>query len=81
MKRIEVLAPAGNFACLQAAIQGGADSVFLGVGELNMRASSNTNFTVETLPEAVALCHKAGVKISPLTPLFITKSWRLYDKP
>lgn len=55
MQRLEVLAPAGNFACLHAAIQGGADSVFLGVGELNMRASSNTNFTVETLPEAVAL--------------------------
>lgn len=63
MQRLEVLAPAGNFACLRAAIQGGADSVFLGVGELNMRASSNTNFTVETLPEAVALCHEAGVKL------------------
>lgn len=63
MERLEVLAPAGNFACLRAAIQGGADSVFLGVGELNMRASSNTNFTVETLPEAVALCHEAGVKL------------------
>ena len=63
MQRLEVLAPAGNFACLHAAIQGGADSVFLGVGELNMRASSNTNFTVETLPEAVALCHEAGVKL------------------
>ena len=63
MRRLEVLAPAGNFACLRAAIQGGADSVFLGVGELNMRASSNTNFTVETLPEAVEICHKAGVKL------------------
>ena len=63
MRRLEVLAPAGNFACLRAAIQGGADSVFLGVGELNMRASSNTNFTVETLPEAVDICHKAGVKL------------------
>ncbi len=63
MRRLEVLAPAGNFACLRAAIQGGADSVFLGVGELNMRASSNTNFTVETLPEAVAICHEAGVKL------------------
>ena len=63
MRRLKVLAPAGNFACLRAAIQGGADSVFLGVGELNMRASSNTNFTVETLPEAVDICHKAGVKL------------------
>ena len=63
MRRLEVLAPAGNFACLRAAIQGGADSVFLGVGELNMRASSNTNFTVETLPEAVDICRKAGVKL------------------
>ncbi len=63
MRRLEVLAPAGNFACLRAAIQGGADSVFLGVGELNMRASSNTNFTVETLPEAVAIGHEAGVKL------------------
>lgn len=63
MQRLEVLAPAGNFPSLRAAIQGGADSVFLGVGELNMRASSNTNFTVETLPEAVAICHEAGVKL------------------
>lgn len=63
MKRLEILAPAGNFASLRAAIQGGADSVFLGVGELNMRASSNINFTVETLPEAVAICHAAGVKL------------------
>ncbi len=37
-KELEIMAPAGNFECLQAAIEGGADSVYFGVGNLNMRA-------------------------------------------
>ena len=43
---IEIMAPAGNFECLRAAIQGGADSVYFGVGQLNMRSHSANNFSV-----------------------------------
>ena len=59
---LEIMAPAGNFECLQAAIQGGADSVYFGVGNLNMRSHSAANFTPEDLPEVVRICHEAGLK-------------------
>ena len=56
------MAPAGNFECLHAAIQGGADSVYFGVGKLNMRSHSANNFCPEDLPEVVRICREAGVK-------------------
>ena len=56
------MAPAGNFECLQAAIQGGADSVYFGIGQLNMRSHSANNFAPEDLPEIVRICREAGVK-------------------
>jgi len=56
------MAPAGNFECLQAAIQGGADSVYFGVGNLNMRSHSANNFQPEDLPEIVRICRENGVK-------------------
>lgn len=56
------MAPAGNFECLAAAIQGGADSVYFGVGELNMRSHSANNFHIEDLGEIVRICSEAGVK-------------------
>ena len=56
------MAPAGNFECLQAAIQGGADSVYFGVGRLNMRSHSANNFAPEDLAEVVCICHGAGVR-------------------
>ena len=56
------MCPAGNFECLQAAIQGGADSVYFGVGNLNMRSRSANNFAAEDLKEVVDICDKAGVK-------------------
>ena len=48
-KELEIMAPAGNFECLRAAIQGGADSVYFGVGHLNMRSHSANNFQPEDL--------------------------------
>lgn len=64
MKRsdIEVMAPAGSWESLQAAIQGGADSVYFGVEKLNMRARSSDNFTSGDLPGIVALCREHGLK-------------------
>ena len=56
------MAPAGSFECLAAAIQGGADSVYFGVGNLNMRSRSAANFAPEDLGEVVRRCHEAGVK-------------------
>ena len=56
------MAPAGNFECLRAAIQGGADSVYFGVGHLNMRSHSAGNFQPEDLKEVVGICREAGVK-------------------
>ena len=59
---MEIMAPAGNFECLQAAIQGGADSVYFGVEKLNMRSHSANNFRMEDLPEICRICREHGVK-------------------
>lgn len=56
------MAPAGNYECLAAAIQGGANSVYFGVEKLNMRSHSANNFTMEDLPKVCAICREAGVK-------------------
>ena len=61
-KELEIMAPAGNFECLQAAIEGGADSVYFGVGNLNMRAHSANNFAPGDLREVTRICRAAGVK-------------------
>ena len=61
-KELEIMAPAGNFECLMAAIEGGADSVYFGVGNLNMRSHSANNFQPEDLAEIVRICRQHGVK-------------------
>ena len=61
-KELEIMAPAGSFDCLQAAIQGGADSVYFGVGRLNMRSHSANNFAAEDLPEVTRICRENGIK-------------------
>ena len=61
-RELEIMAPAGSFDCLQAAVQGGADSVYFGVGRLNMRSHSANNFAVEELPEVVRICRENGLK-------------------
>lgn len=59
---LEIMAPAGNFECLHAAIQGGANSVYFGVGRLNMRSHSANNFTPDDLEEVVRICEENNVK-------------------
>lgn len=59
----EILAPAGDMICLQTALNAGADAVYLGLGEWNMRQVAAPNFTRENLPEASARCRAAGVKL------------------
>ena len=56
------MAPAGNFECLSAAIQGGADAVYFGVGRLNMRSHSANNFKPEELCDVVRKCREHGVR-------------------
>ncbi len=56
MEKPEILAPAGDFTCLQAAIDAGADAVYFGLGTFNMRARSGVNFKVEDLAEIARRC-------------------------
>ena len=59
---MEILAPAGSIAALKAAIKGGADAVYLGLGEHNARIKS-ADFSVENLPEWVDYAHLFAVKV------------------
>jgi U32 family peptidase len=60
--KIEVLAPVGSFDTLQAAIQAGADAVYFGVEQLNMRAKSVNSFLVTDIKDIAATCHNQNVK-------------------
>ncbi len=59
---IELLAPAGSMEALRAAVQNGANAVYLGCGSFNARQSAK-NFTPQTLAEAVKYCHIRGVDV------------------
>jgi putative protease len=61
-KEIEIMAPAGSYDSLTAAIQSGADSVYFGIEQLNMRAASSNNFTIADLNNIVSICKKNGLK-------------------
>lgn len=61
-KDIEIMAPAGSYESLMAAIQGGADSVYFGAGEMNMRSASSINFTTADLTKIASICRDNGVK-------------------
>ncbi|OAB42987.1 U32 family peptidase [Paenibacillus glacialis] len=58
---VELLAPAGDWDCMRAAVANGADAVFFGVEKFNARARAN-NFRMEELPEIMAFLHSYGVK-------------------
>ena len=59
---LELLAPAGSMEALRAAVQNGANAVYLGCGQFNARQSAK-NFTPQTLAEAVKYCHIRGVAV------------------
>jgi len=73
-KDIEIMAPAGSYDSLMAAIQGGADSVYFGVEQLNMRAASSNNFTLDDLRKIVTICRKNGLKS------YLTVNVVIYDQ-
>ena len=58
----EIMAPVGSRESLAAAIQAGADSVYFGIGKLNMRAGSASAFTIDDLREIAATCNEHGIK-------------------
>jgi U32 family peptidase len=61
-KDIEIMAPAGSYESLMAAIQAGADSVYFGVEQLNMRAASSNNFTLDDLRNIASICIENNMK-------------------
>ena len=73
-KDFEIMAPAGSWESLQAAIQAGADSVYFGIERLNMRSRSSSNFTTEDLHRIVERCKEAGVKS------YLTINTIIYDE-
>jgi putative protease len=73
-KDIEIMAPAGSWESLSAAIKAGANSVYFGIENLNMRSRSSNNFTTEDLREIVRICNDAGVKS------YLTINTVIYDE-
>ncbi len=71
--KIELMAPAGNFESLQAAIDNGADSVYFGVEQLNMRARASINFTMDDLPEIAKRCGTKNIRT------YLTLNTIIYD--
>lgn len=71
--KIELMAPAGNFESLQAALDNGADSVYFGVEQLNMRARSTVNFTLNDLDEIARRCAEKNVRT------YLTLNTIIYD--
>jgi U32 family peptidase len=72
-KKIELMAPAGNWESLMAAIHAGADSVYFGVEQMNMRARATMNFTLEDLPEIAKRCQENKVRT------YLTLNTIVYD--
>jgi U32 family peptidase len=72
-KTIEVLAPAGSFECLHAAIQGGADAIYFGAEQLNMRTRSSASFTINDIKQVASVCKDNKVRA------YITLNTVMYD--
>ncbi len=71
---IEIMAPVGCYESLHAAIEAGADSIYFGVEQLNMRAQSAANFTLEDLEKIVSIARQHGVKS------YLTVNTVIYDE-
>ncbi|RME18326.1 MAG: U32 family peptidase [Bacteroidetes bacterium] len=73
MERMELMSPAGSFEALMSAIKAGCDSVYFGVEQLNMRARSSINFTLEDLREIAQIAKEHNIKT------YITLNTIVYD--
>ncbi len=72
-KDIEIMSPVGSYESLIAAIQGKADAVYFGIGQLNMRSRSSNNFTLEDLREISSICKEKNIKT------YLTLNTIIYD--
>lgn len=70
---IEIMAPVGSYESLMGAIQGGANSVYLGIEQLNMRSRSSNNFTRDDLAKIVSIAREHGIKT------YLTVNTVIYD--
>jgi len=70
---IEIMSPVGSYESLMGAIQGGANSVYFGVGDLNMRSRSANNFTIDDLREIVSIAKQHNLKT------YLTLNTIIYD--
>ncbi len=59
---MELMAPVGSFEALMAAIQGGANAIYFGVEQLNMRTRSSNNFTIDDLEKIAAICNEHSIR-------------------
>ena len=73
-KDFEIMAPAGSYESLAAAFQAGADSIYFGIENLNMRSKSSNNFTIQDLKTIAATCKEHGIKS------YLTVNTVIYDK-
>jgi putative protease len=73
MIRPEIMSPVGSWESLHAALQGGADAVYFGVGKLNMRSRSAANFSADDLKEICRITREAGVRT------YLTVNTIIYD--
>jgi len=74
LQKIEITAPVGSWESLMAAIEAGADSVYFGVGVLNMRARSSVNFSLRDLVKITRICRKHNIKT------YLTMNTVIFDK-
>ena len=74
VKKIEITAPVGSWESLMTAINAGAESVYFGIGKLNMRARSSINFTLKDLVMITRICKKNSVRT------YLTMNTVIYDE-
>ncbi|MBW6484291.1 MAG: U32 family peptidase [Vicingaceae bacterium] len=72
-KQIEIMAPAGSYESLMAALQGRADSIYFGIEQLNMRAKAANNFTFDDLEKIAEICNSNNVRS------YLTLNTIIYD--
>jgi len=71
---VEIMAPVGSYESLMAAIQGGANSVYFGIGKLNMRSKSSKNFTLDDLKKIAEICKAHNIRT------YITLNTVIFDQ-
>ncbi|NOR87226.1 MAG: U32 family peptidase, partial [Bacteroidales bacterium] len=72
-QNVEIMSPVGSYESLMAAIQGGANSVYFGIGKLNMRSKSSKNFDLDDLAKIAEICREHKIRT------YITLNTVVYD--